>query len=342
MSDGDRMTTKTSLSGGRKTEEQRRLVAMTAVVVVSRLALEIGRVDVSHLAYNLEFLTPGLSQIIHLSISLLLQRLRGVDLVTESTIVTNLVPLALAGSNHDLVEVSRAFSQISRSSHPEDPRMSSNAVLAAQTNLAKGLCTRLDCADGYLVELLTLFADKGTQTQMIAVAPTGFDTHDKEKLTHLRSDSEARVTDMKAWLAALLIPISTLLSHPSYHPDQSASAELVAHFRNLWFLCVVFGLSGQAGRKQISEHEANALGIIAEKTPPLVLESAVDYVASDLEYNSILRKDFAASVRISRSTIKAQRLHRFSRSSGPPLQNCCQTSGTHSTYETYRPHRPPY
>lgn len=230
---------------------------------------------------------------------MLLQRLRGVDLVIESTIVINLVPLALVGSNSDLVEVYRALSQIARSSHPEDPRMSSNAVLAAQSTLAKGIDKRLDCADGYLTDLLALFADKGTQTQMYAMAPSGYDTRDREKHAHLKSDSEARVRDMKAWLAALLIPISTLLAHPVYRPDHSPSPELVAHFRNLWFLCVSFGLSGEAGRKRLSEHEANALMIIAEKTPAIVLESANDYVASDLEYNSILRKDYAAAVCVS-------------------------------------------
>ena len=292
------MTTETSLSGGQKTEEQRRLVAVTAVEVVSRLALEIGRDDVSAFLVRLKlsFSPDGNLQIIHLSISLLLQRLRGVDLVTEATIVTNLVPLALVGSDADLIHVYHALSQISRSSHPEDPRLSSNAVLAAQTKLARGLGTRIDLADGYLVDLLTLFADKGTQTQMIAMAPAGFDSRDKEKHAHLQLDSEARVGDMRAWLAALLVPISALLSHSHYHPDKSAPSELVAHFRNLWFLCVVFELSGQTGRKRISEHETNALSIIAEKTPTLVLESANDYVASDLEYNSILRKDFAASV----------------------------------------------
>jgi len=178
--------------------------------------------------------------------------------------------------------------------------MSSNAVLAAQTKLARGLGSRLDCVDGYLVELLTLFADKGTQTQMIAMAPSGYDTKDREKYAQLRQDSEARVRDMKAWLAALLIPIAELLAHEKYHPDVAAAPELVGHFRNLWFLCVVFGLSGQAGRKKLSDHEFAALGIIAEKTPALVLESANDYVASDLEYNSILRKDFASSVSVSR------------------------------------------
>ncbi|WVQ84613.1 hypothetical protein IAT38_006768 [Cryptococcus sp. DSM 104549] len=275
----DNVTLKTTLTNGKASEEHRKLVAVAAVEVVSRLALEIGTDD-----------------IIHLSISMLLQRLRGVDLATESTIVNNLVPLALAGSNTDLIEVYRAFSQISRSSHPEDPRRSSNAVLAAQTTLAKGLGRRLDCADGYLTELLILFADKGTQTQMIAMAAHGFDSRDKDQHIQLRQESESRVSDMKAWLSALLIPISTLLSHPSYHPDRAATPELVAHFRNLWFLCVVFGLSGHAGKKRLSEHEWNALGTIAEKTPALVLESSNDYVASDLEYNSILRKDFAASV----------------------------------------------
>lgn len=47
MRDGENMTMRTNLSGGRKTEEQRRLVAVTAVEVVSRLALEIGRDDVN-------------------------------------------------------------------------------------------------------------------------------------------------------------------------------------------------------------------------------------------------------------------------------------------------------
>nr|XP_018260847.1 phosphatidylinositol 4-kinase [Kwoniella dejecticola CBS 10117]OBR83005.1 phosphatidylinositol 4-kinase [Kwoniella dejecticola CBS 10117] len=277
--ESDSSTVKTSGTGVRATEEQRRLVAVTAVEVVSRLALEIGKED-----------------IIHLSISMLIQRLRGVDLATESTIVTNLVPLALAAPNGDLVEVYRAFSQISRSSHPEDPRNSSNAVLAAQTTLAKGLANRLDCADGYLVELLTLFADKGTQTQMVAMASHGYDSRNKDEVAQLRKEGESRVGDMKAWLAALLIPIATLLSHPSYHPDRGASPEIVAHFRNLWFLCVVFGLSGPAGLKRLSDHETNALRTIAEKTPALVLENSNDFVASDLAYNSILRKDFAAHI----------------------------------------------
>lgn len=266
-----------SFLSGKRSDEQRQLISTTAVEIAARLALDTGRED-----------------IIHLAISMLLQRLRGADIATESAIVTNLVPLALASSDADLVEVYRAFSQISRSSHPEDPRMSSNAVLAAQTRLAKGLGNRLEAADGYLSELLTLFADKGTQTQMLAIA--GGHGNEKEKYAQLRADSAKRATDMKAQLAALLLPIAELLSHPTYHPDWDASSETVSQFRNMWLLCVAFGLSSRGGKSVLSEHEEIALSNIAGKTPALYQEQNTDFVGSELEYNTVLRKDFAQSV----------------------------------------------
>lgn len=269
-----------SFTSGKRTEEQRQLVNTAAVEIASRLALDTGRPD-----------------IIHLATSMLLQRLRGVDIATESAIVSSLVPLALAGNDEDLVEVYHSFSQISRSSNPEDPRMSSNAVLAAQTRLAKGLGNRLDVADGYLTELLVLFADKGTQTQMVSMVGSGSkkDSH-REKYSALRTDNDKRASDLKAGLAALLIPISELLSHPDYHPNWDASSEVVTLFRNLWLTCVAFGFSGRAGRSNLSEHEEHALANIAEKTPALVQEHATDFVGSELEYNTVLRKDFANSI----------------------------------------------
>lgn len=226
---------------------------------------------------------------------MLLQRVRGVDISTESAIVQSLVPLALNANDEDLQEVYRAFSQIARSSNPEDPRLSSNAVLAAQTTLAKGLGSRLQAADGFLQELLIDFADQGTQTQIVYMGAQGHDGRDKDKKTALlRSNNEKRAADMKAQLAALLLPIAEVLSHRDYHPDINPSQECVALFRNFWLLCVVFNLSGS--RSQLSEHEASALATIAEKTPCLVLEKANDFVGSELEYNTILRKDFAHSI----------------------------------------------
>ena len=280
-------------------------------------------------------------QMIHLSIALLLQRLRGVDIVIEATIVTQLVPLALAGSKSDLVEVYRAFSQISRSSHPEDPRMESNAILAAQTKLAQGLGKRLDCAEGYLVDLLNLFADKGTQTQMISMAANGYDSRDLEKMHQLKQDSVGRVSDMRAWLGALLVPISALLSHVDFHPAKEASTEMTTLFRNLWFICVAFGLSGPAGKKRLSDHEWNALGVIAQKSPCLVLEGSSEYVDEDLEYSSILRKDFAAFVTssLSHRFTTAHLIVRSLGDNGPHCLNTCRITKCPTTYEAFPLHR---
>lgn len=284
-------SSKSLLTSNKRTEQQRKLVSTTAVEIVSRLALDTGRDD-----------------IIHLAISMLVQRLRGVDIATESAIVTNLVPLALAGTNADLIEVYRAFSQISRSSHPEDPRTSSNAVLAAQTTLAKGLGCRVDTLEGYLSELLTLFTDKGTQTQIVTMSPAGMDIKDKDKnrQANIRADSDKRAADMVAGLAALLIPISEILAHQDYRPDLAPTTEMVALFRNMWLLCVVFGLSGKPGRSRLSEYETSALAIIAVKTPALVLENATDFVHSDLEYNTVLRKDFASSIHTKMKNLLAE------------------------------------
>ncbi|KAL1412783.1 Phosphatidylinositol 4-kinase stt4 [Vanrija albida] len=270
-----------SHTSAKRSEQQRQLISTTAVEIVSRLALDTGRDD-----------------IIHLSISMLLQRLRGVDIATESAIVTNLVPLALSATDEDLVEVYRAFSQISRSSHPEDPRMSSNAVLSAQTLLAKGLGSRVSTLDGYLSELLSLFADRGVDTQAAHMAATKeSNNREKEKkLSAMRPDNERRAADMKASLSALLLPIAEVLAHKDYHPGISPTPECVSQFRNLWILCAVFGLSGSVNRSQLSDHEHDALATIAVKTPPLVLETATDFVGSDLEYNTVLRKDFASSI----------------------------------------------
>lgn len=52
--EADTYTLKTTLTGGKGSEEQRRLVAAAAIQVVSRLALELGKDDVS-LFYTASF-----------------------------------------------------------------------------------------------------------------------------------------------------------------------------------------------------------------------------------------------------------------------------------------------
>lgn len=279
----DAMTVHTmagTVFGGGRTDEARRQVNGSAIAVVTRLALEFNQPEVTHI-----------------TVSMLLQRLRGADAHTEAIIVTNLVHLALIAPRADFIDIIKSFSLISASPNPEEPRHSSAAVLAAQTRLGRELKGKTDLRDAFLIETLQMFADKGTNVQMLAVAHSGGSSASPLGVELGRSSSskgmgkrqtEELVKDLTGQLAGLLLPLDAILNHRNFNPHHDPSPALVALFRNMWFICVVLGIPGT-----LTDWHVAALDRIALKTPALILESAADYVSSDLEYNSILRKEFS-------------------------------------------------
>ena len=119
---------------------------------------------------------------------MLLQRLRSAEPTVEAAIAYNLVDLALEAPRNAFVDIIRNFSSINRSANPDDPRFSNNMVhilsflpiysaldlmsqvLAAQTRLAQELHRRPELYEAYLVQLLTLFSDKGVAIQNLKIA----------------------------------------------------------------------------------------------------------------------------------------------------------------------------
>jgi phosphatidylinositol 4-kinase A len=134
-------------------DDEKRLTGISTISVVTRLALEFQMDDVTRL-----------------TISMLLQRLRSAEPTVEAAIAYNLVDLALSAPKSAFVDVIRVFSSINRSANPDDPRFSNNMVLAAQTRLAQELRRRPELYEIYLIELLSLFADKGVAIQNLKVA----------------------------------------------------------------------------------------------------------------------------------------------------------------------------
>ncbi|EPQ57891.1 hypothetical protein GLOTRDRAFT_114478 [Gloeophyllum trabeum ATCC 11539] len=252
------------------TEDEKRLIGISTISVVARLALEF-----------------QMDEVTRLTISMLLQRFRSAEPTVEAAIAYNLVELALAAPESAFVDIIRAFSAINRSANPDDPRFSNNMVLAAQTRLSQGLKQRPELQEDYLVELLTLFADKGVSIQNVSNSNPDI----KVDIFHGLTD------DMIEQLASLLLPIDALLSHANPKLQSDASPGLVALFRNMWFLCVLFLFTSREER----EHPAMdwlkpALTRIAMKTPILVLEDAHDLLTSDIEYNSVIRQEYAEAV----------------------------------------------
>ncbi|KAJ3753010.1 hypothetical protein EV360DRAFT_88184 [Lentinula raphanica] len=243
-------------------DDQKRLVGISTISVVTRLALEF-----------------GMEEVTRLTVSMLLQRLRSAEPTVEAAIAYNLVDLALSAPESSFIDIIRAFSMINRSANPDDPRFSNNMVLAAQTRLAKDLRRRPELYEIYLVELLTLFADKGVAIQNVKT-----------------NNHHVKIDDMIEQLASLLLPIDALLSHQDFTPQFSDSQTLIALFRNMWFLCILFHFTIDDKQGTAMDWQKPALSRIATKTPAMVMEESHDSVASDVEYNSVIRQDYAHTV----------------------------------------------
>lgn len=244
-------------------EDEKRLIGISTISVVTRLALE----------FRMEEVTK-------LTISMLLQRLRSAEPTVEAAIAYNLVDLALEAPRNAFVDVIRIFSSINRSANPDDPRFSNNMVLAAQTRLAQELHRRPELYEAYLVELLTLFSDKGVAIQNLKIA-----NH------HVKTD------DMIEQLASLLLPIDALLHHEDFNPHQEPSSEIVTLFRNMWFLCVLFHFTNaNEGDTTAMDWLKPTMSRIAVKTPSMVMEESHDAIDSDVEYNSVIRQEYAHTV----------------------------------------------
>ncbi|PPQ98140.1 hypothetical protein CVT26_003184 [Gymnopilus dilepis] len=271
-------------------EDERRLVGISTISAVTRLALEFKMEEVT-LAIPLtcdDYLT--LQQVTKLTISMLLQRLSSAEPTVEAAIAYNLVDLALAAPSNSFSDVIKAFSAINRSANPDDPRFSNNMVLAAQTRLAQELHQRPEYYETYLVELLTLFTDKGVAIQNLKI-----------KNHHVKASKSADIftqtEDMIEQLASLLLPIDALLAHRDFNPRNDPAPEILTLFRNAWFLCILFGFTTEFNNDSSAMNWLKpTLARIAVKTPSMVVEESHDAVASDVEYNSVIRQEYANTV----------------------------------------------
>ncbi|EPS96826.1 hypothetical protein FOMPIDRAFT_1052946 [Fomitopsis schrenkii] len=257
-------------------EEERRTVGISSISIATRLALEFRSEEVTRL-----------------TVSMLLQRLRTAEPTVEAAIAYNLVDLALVAPENSFIDIICAFSGINRSANLDDPRFSNNQILAAQTRLAQELYRRPELYELYLVELLTLFADKGVAIQNVAI-----------------SNHFAKMEDMVEQLASLLLPIDALLHHSDFLPPPNAPSNVVTLFRNMWFLCVLFQFTIPSDQKQHSamDWQQPALARIAMKTPPLILEEAQDTIVSDLEYNTVIRQEYIDTVISRHRTVLAKHI----------------------------------
>ncbi|KAF8643783.1 hypothetical protein AX16_008802 [Volvariella volvacea WC 439] len=243
-------------------DDERRLVGISTISVVTRLALEF-----------------KMEEVTRLTISMLLQRLRSAEPTVEAAMAYNLVDLALFAPENAFIDIIRVFSIINRSANQDDPRFSNNMVLAAQTRLAQELYRRPELYEIYLTELLNLFVDRGIAIQNTKIG-----------------NPQVNTDDMIEQLASLLLPIDALLSHSNFDPRSTSNADLVSLFRSLWLLCVLFNFTAEYKEQTAMDWLRPALTRIACQTPVIVIEQSQNFFASAVQYNSVIRQEYADMV----------------------------------------------
>lgn len=118
------------------------------------------------------------------------------------------------------------------------------------------------------------------------------------EITEIKVLNFIQIDDMVEQLASLLLPIDALLGQQNFNPREDSSQEVMTLFRNTWFLCILFGFTTENKAEATAmDWLQPALARIAIKTPSMVVEESHDAVASDVEYNSVIRQEYSNTVR---------------------------------------------
>ncbi|CAG8523919.1 21705_t:CDS:10, partial [Racocetra persica] len=201
--------------------------------------------------------------ITELCVTMLISRLRNHTPALDALILEKFVDVALISSDKIFLEIVRKFSEISRQKISSD-----NKMITTTMDLANKISARPEFYELYLLNILSLFVDKGVDIQQ-TIAKNG----------------KFQVTSLIGEIGILLPVLKTLLSHNDFKVHVNASKELVSLFRDMWFHCVLYGFVSE---ESWMREWRDCLIMIAQKTPPLVQESATNYLEKDLEYNSVL------------------------------------------------------
>ncbi|KAJ1940246.1 phosphatidylinositol-4- kinase, partial [Linderina macrospora] len=172
-------------------------------------------------------------------------------------------------------------------------------VSVSQTlvDLAAHVGDRTEIIDGFFCDVLKSFVD----ISIDVASPSKF--------------KNRAVTPLSTFLPIL----DALVSSPAYAIDKEATAEQISLWRNFWFHMVIRGyVTDRSYIKSYGRIFAN----LASKSPILVHPSSINYLETEIEYNSILQREFSdarlAQLRQALTPIVSQQNSALLRSIGFP------------------------
>ncbi|KAJ1978490.1 phosphatidylinositol-4- kinase, partial [Dimargaris verticillata] len=207
-------------------------------------------------------------------VSTMLRAAKKDDVSLRRLIIERLAPAALIApptSFHEIIELLVHVAANRSTNVGVEQHLLRETVWQTIRYLAVHANQRPDLYNRFLIGMLQWFVDRGVdiQSTTVAVRTKGV-IHAKE-------------------LGVFLPVIQALLEHRDFQPHLKPTHDTVSSMRNVWFCLVIHGCL--VDPSWIEEYN-DALVVMAAKSPILVHESAVNYLETDLEYNSILRRSY--------------------------------------------------
>ncbi|KAL8284182.1 hypothetical protein RQP46_004931 [Phenoliferia psychrophenolica] len=256
-------TVPTLTSTGNDSSDSRSVRSGTGTLGRSDTQKDAVSTNVVHAVARLavQFADPTIQRVV---VSMLLQKRTGTNTLVDGAIMFELAELGGLVDLSTFKDIAKAFSDVSKA--PASADGMSQAVLAAQTKLATSSGSRKELHSAFIVELLSLFVDTG----MAAKAKGQSNTERTQALLSLIPVLDAFFTSAKL------------------DPRRKIDVVEVALFRNMWYLCSLSGFLSTPSR--IADWQRAALVRIAVQTPCLVADARHDFIETEVEFSTILRR----------------------------------------------------
>ncbi|ODQ65389.1 hypothetical protein NADFUDRAFT_51982 [Nadsonia fulvescens var. elongata DSM 6958] len=208
-------------------------------------------------------------QIATLASNILCQKLNFSGSSLDGSIILGLSKIALHVTEKEFKAILKIYVNIFSRAYKLSDTKTIEYVSKARIYLSRCLSPDHELFDAYLMDLLYNIVSKG----------------EVQELEHHRPHVEISATAEE--ISYFLSPLAELLPEFPAAPLEINNDEIFRLFRNAWFNMVVHGY---ANNSQYTIKYKTELQIIARSTPPLVSESSLNKMESELELNTVLRR----------------------------------------------------
>ncbi|EDP48216.1 phosphatidylinositol 4-kinase (STT4), putative [Aspergillus fumigatus A1163] len=204
--------------------------------------------------------------------SMLLQKIGKVNIAVDALIIRETASLSLSTGQADFQLLLKFYDRAYQDSIARNFSDVTNAVKGAMAYISLTLRRDSPLFRVYLVHLLECIVNKGDAVS--------------------ESERQKEVVLAPEAISFLLRPLALLISSDeggaeTQQTDVIYDEDVTALFRDAWFNISVHGISTQSA---VTRSHIRELRLLAKNSPPLIAESRLEMLESDVELNTILRR----------------------------------------------------